>query len=254
RGRRAVAESRHAPCNDAARARGDNRRAGVPVLPRRFHVRRLRGRARSQAPACAANTCPHGAHMGKICCAPCARPWAARASGVRSAGTASESNAHSGRGRRVVLCQTEIAENKHAAEFSTRWEARRATQRAGVGVTGRQNKALGVLLAAGCAVDSDKGSQQWKNSWLPAQEIVKQEIVKMPTIKSRVASRQKTATELDELIAVANALSAEITRKQEARPEHLTRLARVVARLAEHVRALQVQHVREETEGTATDG
>jgi len=76
----------------------------------------------------------------------------------------------------------------------------------------------------------------------------------MPTIKSRVASRQKTATELDELIAVANALSAEITRKQEARPEHLTRLARVVARLAEHVRALQVQHVREETEGTATDG
>ena len=76
----------------------------------------------------------------------------------------------------------------------------------------------------------------------------------MPTIKSRVASRQKTATELDELIAAANALSAEITRKQEARPEHLTRLARVVARLAEHVRELQQQRLREETEGVATDG
>ena len=76
----------------------------------------------------------------------------------------------------------------------------------------------------------------------------------MPTIKSRVSSRLKTTTELDELIAVANALSQEITRKQEARPEHLTRLARVVARLAEHVRALQQQRLREETEGTATDG
>ena len=76
----------------------------------------------------------------------------------------------------------------------------------------------------------------------------------MPTIKSRVSSRLKTTTELDELIAVANALSQEITRKQEARPEHLTRLARVVARLAEHVRVLQQQRLREETEGTATDG
>jgi len=76
----------------------------------------------------------------------------------------------------------------------------------------------------------------------------------MATIKSRVSSRLKTTTELDELIAVANALSQEITRKQEARPEHLTRLARVVARLAEHVRELQVQRLREETEGTATDG
>ena len=76
----------------------------------------------------------------------------------------------------------------------------------------------------------------------------------MPTIKSRVASRLKTETELDELIAVANALSQEITRKQEARPEHLTRLARIVARLAEHVRVLQQQRLREETEGTATDG
>jgi len=76
----------------------------------------------------------------------------------------------------------------------------------------------------------------------------------MPTIKSRVSSRLKTTTELDELIAVANALSQEITRKQEARPEHLTRLARIVARLAEHVRVLQQQRLREETEGTATDG
>ena len=76
----------------------------------------------------------------------------------------------------------------------------------------------------------------------------------MATIKSRVSSRLKTTTELDELIAVANALSQEITRKQEARPEHLTRLARVVARLAEHVRELQQQHLREETEGVATDG
>ena len=76
----------------------------------------------------------------------------------------------------------------------------------------------------------------------------------MPTIKSRVSSRLKTTTELDELIAVANALSQEITRKQEARPEHLTRLARIVARLAEHVRDLQLQRAQEETEGTATDG
>ena len=76
----------------------------------------------------------------------------------------------------------------------------------------------------------------------------------MVSIKSRVSSRLKTTTELDELIAVANALSQEITRKQEARPEHLTRLARVVARLAEHVRVLQQQRLREETEGTATDG
>ena len=76
----------------------------------------------------------------------------------------------------------------------------------------------------------------------------------MPTIKSRVSSRLKTTTELDELIAVANALSQEITRKQEARPEHLTRLARVVARLAEHVREIQLQRVEEETEGVATDG
>jgi len=76
----------------------------------------------------------------------------------------------------------------------------------------------------------------------------------MPTIRSRVSSRLKTTTELDELIAVANALSQEITRKQEARPEHLTRLARIVARLAEHVRVLQQQRLREETEGTATDG
>jgi len=76
----------------------------------------------------------------------------------------------------------------------------------------------------------------------------------MATIKSRVSSRLKTTTELDELIAVANALSQEITRKQEARPEHLTRLARVVARLAEHVRELQQQRLREEVEGTATGG
>jgi len=76
----------------------------------------------------------------------------------------------------------------------------------------------------------------------------------MPTIKSRVAARLKASTELDEIIAVAESLSQEITRKQEARPEHLTRLARVVARLAEHVRELQQEHLREETEGVATDG
>ena len=76
----------------------------------------------------------------------------------------------------------------------------------------------------------------------------------MPTIKSRVASRRKTATVLDEIISTANGLSQEITRKQEARPEHLTRLARIVARLAEHVRDLQLQRAQEETEGTATDG
>ena len=76
----------------------------------------------------------------------------------------------------------------------------------------------------------------------------------MPTIKSRTASRHKTATALDEIISTANALSQEITRKQEARPEHLTRLARVVARLAEHVREIQLQRVEEETEGVATDG
>src|SRR3989442_13607308 len=104
------------------------------------------------------------------------------------------------------------------------------------------------------AIDLDKGSQQLKNYCLPAQEIVKQEIAKMPTTRSRVASRLKTTTDLDELIAVAVALSQEITRKQEARPEHLTRLARVVARLAEHVRELQQQRLREETEGVATDG
>ena len=76
----------------------------------------------------------------------------------------------------------------------------------------------------------------------------------MASNKARVAARLKTVAKLDEIITVADALSQEIVRKQEARPEHLTRLARVVARLAEHVRALQVQHVREETEGTATDG
>ncbi len=52
----------------------------------------------------------------------------------------------------------------------------------------------------------------------------------------------------------AESLSQEITRKQQARPEHITRLARVVARLAEHVKALQQERLREETEGMATDG
>ncbi len=76
----------------------------------------------------------------------------------------------------------------------------------------------------------------------------------MATIKSRVASRLRTTEELDEIIAAADALSGEITRKQEARPEHLARLARIVARIAYHVRELQRQRLREETEGVATDG
>ena len=38
----------------------------------------------------------------------------------------------------------------------------------------------------------------------------------MATIKSRVASRLRTTEELDEIIAAADALSGEITRKQEA--------------------------------------
>ena len=93
-----------------------------------------------------------------------------------------------------------------------------------------------------------------KNYWLPAQEVAKQEQGKMVSIKSRVSARLKTTAELDEIIAVADSLSQEITRKQETRPEHLTRLARVVARLAEHVKALQQERLREVTEGAATDG
>ena len=76
----------------------------------------------------------------------------------------------------------------------------------------------------------------------------------MASNKARVAARLKTVAKLDEIITVADALSQEIVRKQEARPEHLTRLARVVARLAEHVRELQQERLQEETEGAATGG
>ena len=77
----------------------------------------------------------------------------------------------------------------------------------------------------------------------------------MVSIKSRVSARLKTTAELDEIIAVADSLSQEIRRKAEPRPEHLTRMAKLIVELARHVQDLQQQQREreEEAEGISTN-
>ena len=71
--------------------------------------------------------------------------------------------------------------------------------------------------------------------------------------QDRAKARKAKALELEEIIAMAEILKQEIRKKQEPRPEHLTRLAHLVHQLAVHVQDLQQQREREEAEGVGTN-
>lgn len=73
----------------------------------------------------------------------------------------------------------------------------------------------------------------------------------MTSKQDRATARQIKALELEQIIAMAEILSQEIRRKQEPRPEHLTRLVKLVVQLAVHVQDLQQQREREEAEKEA---
>ena len=75
----------------------------------------------------------------------------------------------------------------------------------------------------------------------------------MTSKQDRAKARQTKALELEQIISMADILSQEIRRKQEPRPEHLTRMAKLILELALHVRDLQQQREREEAEGVGTN-
>jgi len=63
----------------------------------------------------------------------------------------------------------------------------------------------------------------------------------MTSTQDQANARTKKALELEQIIGMAEILSQEIRRKQEPRPEHLTRLANLLHQLAIHVQNLQQQ-------------
>ena len=75
----------------------------------------------------------------------------------------------------------------------------------------------------------------------------------MTSKQDRAKARKVKALELEQIIAMAEILGQEIRKKQEPKPEHLARLAKLILGLAVHVQDLQKQREREEAEGISTN-
>jgi len=76
----------------------------------------------------------------------------------------------------------------------------------------------------------------------------------MTSKQDQAKARKAKALELEQIISMAEVLSQEIRRKAEPRPEHLTRMAKLIVELARHVQDLQQQREREEeAEGISTN-